>query len=432
MELSDASEAQMDLFSVIERICSVFSLVGCVFIIVTFCMSRSFHKPINRLVFYASLFMPADAFWSLAMAVNVYLTFYYKFDAQRLRKMEIPYLLFCYGIPFIIAFVYIFIKDPVKKRMYGNATLWCWVQQSWDIWRIITFYGPVWATICVTFFIYIRAGREIYHNHKKLHGLNYTSHCEPEPLPMNKTFSTKTTEVSVTSEIVTTTTTTTPTEDAIDLAPLGAAQHRSSVVAQQPSAYSVTISALPSGSAGPTLPTTPTASSNNHKDNTLQPRTRRKAAYEANSAAWQYTKCAILFFTAILVTWIPSTANRVYSVIHSNEISLPLEYMSAFVLPLQGFWNLIIYVVTSWGACKDLVEDVGLFFRGVGRPKVPTGMRNRSRMGGVVGRAENGAVSARHGTFEMMSRGRNVRPTSDKSSETESMEELAQMHGSAL
>lgn len=88
--------------------------------------------------------MPADAFWSLAMAVNVYLTFYYKFDAQKLRKMEIPYLLVCYGIPFLIAFVYIFIHDPVKGRMYGNATLWCWIRQTWDIWRIITFYGPVW------------------------------------------------------------------------------------------------------------------------------------------------------------------------------------------------------------------------------------------------------------------------------------------------
>lgn len=33
-------------------------------------------------------FLPADAFWTLAMAFNVYLTFYYKFDAARLRMME--------------------------------------------------------------------------------------------------------------------------------------------------------------------------------------------------------------------------------------------------------------------------------------------------------------------------------------------------------
>lgn len=92
-------------------------------------------------------FMPADAFWTLAMAVNVYLTFYYKYDGQMLRKMEIPYLLCCYGIPFVVALTYIFINDSGKGRVYGNATLWCWIQQTWDIWRIITFYGPVWYVL---------------------------------------------------------------------------------------------------------------------------------------------------------------------------------------------------------------------------------------------------------------------------------------------
>ena len=88
--------------------------------------------------------MPADAFWALAMAANVYLTFFHKFDAQKLRKMEIPYLLFCYGIPFIIAITLTFISTPSKGKMYGNATLWCWISTPWDILRIATFYGPVW------------------------------------------------------------------------------------------------------------------------------------------------------------------------------------------------------------------------------------------------------------------------------------------------
>lgn len=91
--------------------------------------------------------MPADAFWMLAMAVNVYLTFYHKFDAQRLRKMEIPYLLICYGVPFIVALVMIFISTPEKGRMYGNATLWCWTAPAWDIYRIAIFYGPVWYVV---------------------------------------------------------------------------------------------------------------------------------------------------------------------------------------------------------------------------------------------------------------------------------------------
>jgi len=88
--------------------------------------------------------MPADALWALAMAVNVYLTFYFKFDAERLRKMEFPYLVLCYGIPFIVALVYCFIQTPERGRMYGDAILWCWISPNWDIFRISTFYGPVW------------------------------------------------------------------------------------------------------------------------------------------------------------------------------------------------------------------------------------------------------------------------------------------------
>lgn len=78
------------------------------------------------------------------MAINVYLTFYFKFDAERLRRMEPLYLACCYGIPLVPAFTYIFIKDSNGQRVYGDATLWCWVTPEWDIWRIATFYGPVW------------------------------------------------------------------------------------------------------------------------------------------------------------------------------------------------------------------------------------------------------------------------------------------------
>jgi hypothetical protein len=41
--------------SIVERVGSVFSILGCIFIVATFCSSKAFHKPINRLVFYASV-----------------------------------------------------------------------------------------------------------------------------------------------------------------------------------------------------------------------------------------------------------------------------------------------------------------------------------------------------------------------------------------
>lgn len=46
--------SQLDVFSIIERACSGASLIGSVVVIATFCASKAFHKPINRLVFYAS------------------------------------------------------------------------------------------------------------------------------------------------------------------------------------------------------------------------------------------------------------------------------------------------------------------------------------------------------------------------------------------
>ena len=61
--------------------------------------------------------------WTFAMAVNVYLVIFQHFDAQDLQRLEKRYLLGCYGLPFIPAFVFLFVNDSVRGRMYGNATV---------------------------------------------------------------------------------------------------------------------------------------------------------------------------------------------------------------------------------------------------------------------------------------------------------------------
>lgn len=375
--------SQLNSISIIERVCSVFSLLGSLFVIGTFVSSKAFHKPINRLVFYASfgnmmtnvgtlmsrqylssphsvgcqfqafliqMFMPADAFWTLSMAINVYLTFYFKFDARRLRKMEIPYLVGCYGIPFIPAFVYIFIKNREGERMYGDATLWCWVSPEWDIWRIITFYGPIWVVIAITFFIYIRAGHTIY---RKRRDLDNFSSTDQDLTSLGDALATiKTTEVSVTTEVM--------APNAIHLQPMGRQAPDVNSPQDTNGAYSVTISADTSSGdiADVVLPIQQQQTRTSMQVPPVQRNPARRRNRELNNAAWQYTKCALLFFTAILITWIPSSANRVYAVFHTKHSSVPLEFMSAFVLPLQGFWNALIYMVTSWGACKSLLSDL--------------------------------------------------------------------------
>jgi hypothetical protein len=47
------SQEQLAAISIAERVCSTVSLVGAFVIVTTFIGSRSFRKPINRLVFYA-------------------------------------------------------------------------------------------------------------------------------------------------------------------------------------------------------------------------------------------------------------------------------------------------------------------------------------------------------------------------------------------
>lgn len=55
------------------------------------------------------------------MACNVYLTFFRKYNSEQLRQLEWKYLICCYGLPFIPAFTYFFIKTQARGRVYGSA-----------------------------------------------------------------------------------------------------------------------------------------------------------------------------------------------------------------------------------------------------------------------------------------------------------------------
>ena len=57
---------------------------------------------------------------------------------------------------------------------------------------------------------------------------------------------------------------------------------------------------------------------------------------------------------------VPSSAFRVYSLIHPGTAWWPLAYSAGLVLPLMGFWNTVIYVTTSWSAIRSFVPSVPL------------------------------------------------------------------------
>lgn len=188
----------------------------------------------------------------------------------------------------------------------------------------------------------------------------------------------KTTEVYVTSETVTEST------NSIDLQRLDQDGQcpRQPAAAVVKSAYTVTVSSAQHQSrfshsekaiaeglppiSPPVLPVPGSIFSPNPQQSSTY-HVRRYATMEANTAMKSYAKVAGLFFIALLVTWIPSSANRVYSVVHKEQVCLILEYLSAFVLPLQGFWNAVIYAMTSLNACQEAWD----------------GIRNRKRASGI-------------------------------------------------
>ncbi|KAL9113371.1 MAG: hypothetical protein Q9227_002412 [Pyrenula ochraceoflavens] len=247
--------------------------------------------------FLIQTFMPADALWMFAMACNVYLTFFHHYDAHQLRSLEWRYFLFSYGLPLVPAFIYLFIHTTERGKIYGSASLWCWISIDWDALRVATFYGPVWLVILLTFGIYLWAGREIFQKRRQLRQFAGFKHGPPHELIanpfMSTGLSTKTTEIQITTELA-------PTANSSE-GSLNVPNRESAGVKSQRyyDPYSVTIGAGRRPSAMDKdfpPPTSPRPDRYSHSAATT--------TLEANRAAFNYTKCAALFFLSLLVTWV--------------------------------------------------------------------------------------------------------------------------------
>lgn len=108
-----------------------------------------------------SRLLPADAFWNLCLAVNVYLIVFRKHDSKQLKSMEWKYHILCYGCPFLVAFICLFIDRGYRGCIYGPFVLWCWIDIRYMGLGIGLSYAQVWITILMLFCIYIMAGLEI-------------------------------------------------------------------------------------------------------------------------------------------------------------------------------------------------------------------------------------------------------------------------------
>ncbi|KAL8841498.1 MAG: hypothetical protein Q9170_000881 [Blastenia crenularia] len=187
------------------------------------------------------------------------------------------------------------------------------------------------------------AGREIYRKREELRAFR-----QPSRASVEEPFSgSKTTEVCVTSELAGYKIPEPPANCFDAARPSTDNPHHQSKGYEQ---YSTTINSSPPSTAFDPSPRTSSHSTSAYK--------RYRAALETNTATWNYTKVALLFFVSLCVTWIPSSINRIYDLAHPTAVSYPLNFISAIVLPLMGFWNGVIYFVTTRAVCIALFWDL--------------------------------------------------------------------------
>lgn len=286
------------------------------------------------------------------MAINVYMTIFRNYNAEQLKRLEWKYHLMAYALPFAVSLSCLLVETSARGKIYGPAILWCWIDLKWVALRIALCYGPSWLCIIAAWAIYIAAGRAIFVKRRQLRA--FSAHNRPQIIAVENPFTSfKTTEVLITSELA-------------DIKPskysniFDKIDDKGRPTSQTPGLgqYTVTINSAPMSPepSSPSLGSRPGSSPTSDKILQQLQQRKNRAAMDANTAAWGYTKCAILFFISLLVTWVPSSVNRVYSLVHPDLISVPFTYASAVVLPLMGFWNFVIYVTTSWSACRLLFQ----------------------------------------------------------------------------
>ncbi|KAF3915948.1 hypothetical protein AA313_de0206478 [Arthrobotrys entomopaga] len=445
--------SQIEIIEAVQRASSALSIVGASFIILTFLLSPRFHKPINRLAFYAAIanilstvattisragpragagsalcnmqglfiqtFLQSDALFVAFMALNVYLTVNCKFSSNQLRKLEPWYVACAFGIPGLSGFIMIWARTPTGGPIYGDALLWCWISQEYDVLRLATFYGPTWIVILITLILYVLAGKTVFKMRNDLRRFDQKNHGAPID-PSRSTsqtalssFAAPAGKSSSTGIQMTTVTQIDHTEQAIKSpAPIASTymaggpesyQYKVTIHAgqtpRQPSVKESEIDFYDSShdvegedhdldgdefilhKRMGSVDSTAGSSSSSTKKPSLTPtevtsagiispavNMNKKAiaanrkTMKANAAAWAYTRCAFLFFVGLLITWLPSSTNRVYGFVHREDQVFALYLTAGMVLPAQGLWNFIIYLTTSWRSCKLMWRDISVHF----------------------------------------------------------------------
>ncbi|KAK3329896.1 hypothetical protein B0H66DRAFT_40658 [Apodospora peruviana] len=420
------TDSQRDTIQKVERVNASFSLVGVFLIFITYALFKRLRTVPNTFILFASianvgasiaciigyagiaagdhsalcrtqaflleLFMQSDPWWSFAMAANVYMVFFLAANPILFRDYLWAYCLVCFGLPAIPAFICLF-YSPNNAQIYGNATLWCWIGDSFNSLRIFSYYLPIWACILLSGVIYVAVGFHVFHQRNQLRNLTLSTQAkdagsgsdiresaEKSLAGQPGSYGTVTTEVQVTAEC--SDSQTPPPTPAPSIAPVLPTAAAGTSTSQSSGAHmhgpcpwtshsEEVLAISPTSATGATsLPFTTISSISSAKARNKEKEKRmfcgvfrrpfRKFRYKLRNldpVKLAYLRTSFVFAVSVLVTWTPSSINRVHAVIYPTRTSYALNLASAIVLPLQGVWNAVIYCATTWSVLIEELQD---------------------------------------------------------------------------
>ncbi|KAL2154569.1 hypothetical protein VTH82DRAFT_3245 [Thermothelomyces myriococcoides] len=354
--------------------------------------------------FLFEMFMQSDPWWSFAMAVNVFMVFFMAYPPNNLRKNLWIYCLICFGIPALPAFVCL-IYRPNGERIYGDATMWCWISDKHNSLRIYIYYLPIWMCILLSSLIYVAVGYHVFHQRNKLRNLTFTDQVLDtagtgmrESEKEQQSYGTVTTEVQITAESSSgrqTPPSSTPTgsvgpalpnplpppdpasqnhwrltddDDDIEAAFPTSACRTNNSHASEPKNNSILINPNINSNNQTSFATSSTAVSSSRRPPRKAKRARHRWMPAWMARIWNrfrrklanmdpiklaYLRTSFVYAVSVLVTWTPSSINRIYTIVNPSHNSFALNMAGAIVLSLQGLWNAIIFAASSYGILKD-------------------------------------------------------------------------------
>ncbi|KAI0482576.1 hypothetical protein GGR56DRAFT_685456 [Xylariaceae sp. FL0804] len=320
--------------------------------------------------FMFELFMQSDPWWSFAMAVNVYMVFFFSANPRNFLNYWWAYCCVCYGIPFIPALWLLVFRDDQGQIVYGDATIWCWIGQKSNNLRIYTYYLPIWVCIILSICIYIAVGYYVFKQRNQLRNLSLSNHSPDQPTTRDSGEKDLCTNAAVMGTV---------NREVIQVTTVNTASERSCESRQ--GAVDANWFDGPVGSGGggggggdaayldSRCPQSPASTPHPFRTVTCitaEPTPRVGLAGRARRALGgcrgkfrnmdpvklAYLRTSFVFAISVFVTWTPSSINRVHDLLHPRDSSFGLNLASAVVLPLQGVWNAVIFFSTSAAALR--------------------------------------------------------------------------------